>query len=324
MRRLDKIIEDKIYMKDCAGCGNQIVLLPDGSVGPCHGFMGMKKDFSANIEDFNFKSDETIKRWNTYSPINKPDCVKDNCPFLLICGNGCPYYSYIKKGDIEAKDDRMFPFLSLLIDEMAKDMYFKKPKAILIDYDSVLISRRATLNILKFIANKIGYKEEIKPQSFYNIREIISNRAEKVEYKGNINDLIFLYAKLWKKDSKLNLPLLKQLQELKLPLYIITNNNIAQIKEELGDYFVLFKNIFDKNSFNCKKPSKEFYELTFKAIELKPQEVVYIGDNYNGDIKPILNFGVRTAISTYANNEYYKYMDNNWLIDIFSDLNRNE
>lgn len=324
MRRLDKIIENKIYMKDCAGCGNQIVLLPDGFVGPCHGFMGMKKDFSVKIENFNFKSDETIKKWNTYSPINKPNCVKDNCPFLLICGNGCPYYSYLTKGAMEAKDDRMLPFLSLLIEEMAKDMYFKMPKVVLIDYDSVLISRRSTLDILKFIANHIGYKGEIKPQSFYNIREIITTIAEKVKYKGNINDLIFLYSKLWKKDSKLNLPLLKQLSELKLPLYILTNNTSAELKEELGNYFGLFNNIFDKNSFDYKKPSKEFYELTFKTIRLKPQEVVYIGDNYKDDIKPILSLGIRTAISTYANNRYYEYTDNNWLIDIFSDLNRNE
>ena len=31
--------------------------------------------------------------------------------------------------------------------------------------------------------------------------------------------------------------------------------------------------------------------------------------------------GVRTAISTYANNEYSKFMDNGWLLDIIEDLN---
>ncbi|MFW6026027.1 MAG: radical SAM protein, partial [Candidatus Woesearchaeota archaeon] len=39
MRRMDPIINEKPYLKDCAGCGNQIVLSPNGKIGPCHGFL---------------------------------------------------------------------------------------------------------------------------------------------------------------------------------------------------------------------------------------------------------------------------------------------
>ncbi len=321
MRRLDKIVENKIYLKDCAGCGNQIVLLPDGFVGPCHGFMGMKYDFNNNLENLDFKKDPIFNKWNQFSPVNKPECVEENCPFVLICGNGCPYYSFITKGSLSAKDYRMKPFLSILIEEMSKDLHLKKPKAVFVDYDGVLISRKPTFEVLKIIAEKIHYKKDIEKRDFYDIRQIISEMAKETNYNMDINNLIYLYLKLWKENSRFNLPLLKQLEKLKLPLYIISNNSVDSMKEELGENNNFFKKIFGKGSFSFNKPSKEFYENIFKTTNLKPEEIVYIGDNIN-DIKPMHQFGIRTSISTYANSDYDVYTDNGWLLDIFDDLSK--
>ncbi len=324
LRRLKYIINEKPYLKDCGACGNQIVVHPTGLVGPCHGFSGTKKYFDYNIDNLDFKGGETFKKWNLLSPLNKEYCVNKKCPFILICGNSCPYYSELTEGSLDSPDSRMYPFLSLLIEEFGKDLYLSPPKAIAIDYDGTIISREPTYEAINFVAKKYGYMEEIEKQDFYDIREIFNKISEELNKPEKVNDMIYLYLKKWKENSKINKPLINQLNEIKnkynLPVYILSRNKKESIITELKEKKInlnLFEDIFESKKF--KKPSLEYFKEFFNEINIKPEELVYIGDSYYSDIKPIYSLGIRGAISFYANQDYFEELDNGWLVDIFKD-----
>ncbi len=328
LRRLKHIVEENIYLKDCGACGNQITISPEGLVGPCHGFVGLKKYFENFSENYDFYNNEIIKRWNTLSPITNKNCLKDNCPFVLICGNSCPYYSYITKGSIKEKDNRMCKFLPIFINEIGKDLLIKKTiKYILIDYDGTIISRKPTLEILEEIKDKINPNYKVNKQNYYDIRNIITEMVKNSDLddksENTINNYIYLYLKLWRQKSKLNTPLLKQLEYLKekynLKIIIVSNSKANFIEEELKEYNKLFDKIIGNSSFKYNKKDKVFYEFLLKKLNINPEEAVYIGDSYFSDIKPFCNIGLRLCISFYANPELFHRLDNDWLVDIIED-----
>lgn len=45
MRKVRAFVDGTIYDRDCCGCGQQIVVSPDGSMGVCHAYTGTKKYF---------------------------------------------------------------------------------------------------------------------------------------------------------------------------------------------------------------------------------------------------------------------------------------
>ncbi len=108
--RVSKFIEPFVrgYIRtcDCAGCGRQIVLSPEGEIGVCHAFLGNKKYFCGSVYDKKTQPNksEIFMEWSRRSPFNMPDCYK--CKALSICGGGCPYNAYIRNGSVWKIDDR--------------------------------------------------------------------------------------------------------------------------------------------------------------------------------------------------------------------------
>lgn len=106
-RKVRAFSEGTVYPFDCAGCGEQIVIAPDGGVGVCAGYLGSKKYFVTNIFDssFDHRVDPAFILWSKRSPLQMAECV--GCPAIAICGGGCPYSAEINFGRLNAQD-RMF------------------------------------------------------------------------------------------------------------------------------------------------------------------------------------------------------------------------
>lgn len=104
-RKVKAFAEGKPYPYDCAGCGNQIVVTPQGKVGPCAGFLGTGKYFITDINDatFDHRTDSIYKLWSNRSPLVTKECL--TCPAIAVCGGGCPYSAEINKGNLQAVDD---------------------------------------------------------------------------------------------------------------------------------------------------------------------------------------------------------------------------
>lgn len=104
---IEPFVKEFIRIVDCGGCGRQMVLSPDGKIGPCHAFLGNRKFFCGSVYDRNFdpNKNKVFREWSKRSPFNMPQCQR--CQALSICGGGCPYNAYVRKGDIWGVDNRI-------------------------------------------------------------------------------------------------------------------------------------------------------------------------------------------------------------------------
>lgn len=103
MRKVRAFVDGTIYDRDCCGCGQQIVVSPDGSMGVCHAYTGTKKYFISPNEQLNPYEHPFWNEWSGRSPINMPAC--HNCEALVICGGGCPHNADVQQGSIWKFDE---------------------------------------------------------------------------------------------------------------------------------------------------------------------------------------------------------------------------
>lgn len=119
-RKVINWVKKEIYPSDCAGIGCQIVITPDGKIGPCHAFTGMKKYFS---EKWDVEKDENFKEFANRYPFNMEECY--NCETLGICGGGCPYRAYLNHDNIWSLDEDHCTFAKRLLNQMVWEVYEK-------------------------------------------------------------------------------------------------------------------------------------------------------------------------------------------------------
>ncbi len=128
MRKLKPFVEETIHLKDCGAIGNQIVVAPDGSIGPCHGFLYNKKYFHNSISTYNEISiNPDFIEWSKRFPLNMDEC-KD-CVAIGICGGGCPYQAYVSKGSIWELDERMCKHNKMFLEWAIWDVFANMEKA---------------------------------------------------------------------------------------------------------------------------------------------------------------------------------------------------
>lgn len=123
MRKVEAFVEEKPYLKDCAGCGRQVVVASNGDLGICHGYTATRQYFRSNVNsiaDFDPRQDQEYLTWNRRSPVNMPVCYE--CPALGICGGGCANNAERRHGSIWTVDDQFCPHalktLSWMIGEL--------------------------------------------------------------------------------------------------------------------------------------------------------------------------------------------------------------
>lgn len=102
MRKVEAFEQGRIYYYDCGGCGQQLVVTPDGLIGVCQGYWGGKYFISPD-EDFNPLTHPVWDEWRRRSPLAMPECKQ--CIALSLCGGGCPYSADRRHGSIWALDE---------------------------------------------------------------------------------------------------------------------------------------------------------------------------------------------------------------------------
>ncbi|MBU4482216.1 radical SAM protein, partial [Patescibacteria group bacterium] len=103
MRKVNAFVDGYIYYHDCGGCGQQLVISPDGMVGVCQGYCANKKYFIKPDNNFDPLSHFTWDLWRHRSPLFMPQCR--DCIALSICGGGCPFSADERNGSIWELDD---------------------------------------------------------------------------------------------------------------------------------------------------------------------------------------------------------------------------
>lgn len=115
LRRLQSFISGHWRHRDCGAAGGQIVVSPTGKVGPCHSLVGSGKCFAGDVNDpaYDIFEDPVLAEWSSRIPVNMPQC--EGCPFIALCGGGCPYNALTAYGTIWEKDPQVCPYLEKLV-----------------------------------------------------------------------------------------------------------------------------------------------------------------------------------------------------------------
>jgi uncharacterized protein len=131
MRRVKPFAEQGFHFKDCMGVGGQIVITPEGRVGPCQAFLGIDRYFPFSVEDLHARlpeiSSETIyadplfQEWKQRFPLNMKKC--SDCRAIAVCGGGCPYAAVANAGSIWEVDTRICPQALLSLDWMVWETF---------------------------------------------------------------------------------------------------------------------------------------------------------------------------------------------------------
>lgn len=124
-RKIDAFVNSKLYLSDCAATsGSQIVVLPDGRVGLCHGCIENKEYFFTSVDDKNsIEKYDLVNKWSRISPILNGKC--QDCEALGICGGGCPINAQRITGDsvFSAIDTNFCVHAKKTLEFMIKDLY---------------------------------------------------------------------------------------------------------------------------------------------------------------------------------------------------------
>jgi uncharacterized protein len=120
MRKVNAFVDGYIYYHDCGGCGQQIVVSPDGMVGVCQGYCGTKKYFVYPDTTFDPLEHPIWEQWRYRSPLYMPQCR--DCIALSVCGGGCPYSADMRHRSIWELDDIFCVHAKATVEFLIRDL----------------------------------------------------------------------------------------------------------------------------------------------------------------------------------------------------------
>lgn len=98
------------------------------------------------------------------------------------------------------------------------------------------------------------------------------------------------------------------LNEIELPMGIISNFN-GSLKEKLDGFFgPVFKNVLVSEELGVAKPNIAFYQKALEKIPFEAHEVLYIGDSVKLDLEPASKLGFKVLL--IDRDDFYPDMQN--------------
>ncbi len=124
MRLATAFAERRLVYADCCVVGSQLVVAPDGRIGPCQDFVKTGEHFSAStVSDPGFDplTDPAFLPWRRRSPLFIEGCI--GCPAVAVCGGGCGASVEMQYGDRMAVDRRICPTSKKMLEWMIWDTF---------------------------------------------------------------------------------------------------------------------------------------------------------------------------------------------------------
>lgn len=109
---------------NCGACGRQIVVLPNGKIGPCQACLDDAKIFNKNVFNENdIIKNKTFLEWSNRSSYTISECK--SCIAKSICGGGCAYRAKLQTGYINSPDYNYCIFAKKTLNKLIWDSYGK-------------------------------------------------------------------------------------------------------------------------------------------------------------------------------------------------------
>jgi len=121
-KHLTSFIQEQIFRGECDGMGSQVVIAPNGKIGPCLAFINEKGFFmDSDMSSFDIKNIPVFRKFVRGVAMNTPACK--TCPALGVCGGGCMYNRFVKNGTLKKPDTYYCKFIKGLLEWAIGELY---------------------------------------------------------------------------------------------------------------------------------------------------------------------------------------------------------
>lgn len=194
--------------------------------------------------------------------------------------------------------------------------WINKIKLVAWDLDGTLYPFNADLNQLiedekyKTIAHKLGVTETVAHQKFSELYQQLKSNTKVLKQLGIDGEQFFI--DFWQRldlhpylspNPALANALADLTQQRHLQQVIVTNSNTDQTVTKKLNLLGISPQVFSQMYTSVKtgfiKPDNRVFQLLLDRHQLQPDQILYIGDREETDIKPAHQIGMRTAIVTY-------------------------
>ena len=162
--------------------------------------------------------------------------------------------------------------------------------------------------------NGDNYKKE-----YDIVLETMQYLQEKVNLKGDIHHYADMLVYHWTHVNAYE-DTYDFFDQCPLPVYILTNNDTYYVEESIKALKLKPKGIISSEMTHYYKPSKEMFKKALAMTKLKPEEVVYIGNNYKKDILAAKAIGMRAFLIGKTNCDDSQVTTIESLLDVFEYL----
>ena len=88
------------------------------------------------------------------------------------------------------------------------------------------------------------------------------------------------------------------LDAVKLPVYILSNIDCADIMIALAQHHLSFAQVITSEDVRSYKPRAEMFHAALQEAALEPHEVLHVGDSVSSDVAGACAMGIPVAGST--------------------------
>ncbi|MCG2611261.1 HAD family hydrolase [Flavobacterium sp. SM15] len=183
---------------------------------------------------------------------------------------------------------------------------------VLFDVAGTLLHKPEFYKTLQKVLNDCGYDFELEELKLKHkiLSEVIHfpDRTNKDFYQEFNRELLFslgivpdekMLDEVFSKCSYLPWEQCKDadfLSSIPVPMGVLSNFN-STLKEKLNGFFgPVFKDVFVSEELGVSKPDLEFYKRAVEKINIKAENILYIGDSLKLDIEPALKIGMKPLL----------------------------
>ena len=149
------------------------------------------------------------------------------------------------------------------------------------------------------------YLKEFKPEKYYYIK-LFRKLKNEIRFISSTEEIVeFMYESFSKLPLYPDTTYLNELRQNEYKIIILSNADSYFVKKGVINNRIFYNELIISEEVKFYKPAKEIFDITLNKSGLKANEVLFVGDNLNTDIKGGVNAGIKSILIDRDNK--YKY-----------------
>lgn len=136
-----------------------------------------------------------------------------------------------------------------------------------------------------------AYRDKFKTQRILEEKSL-EKTTESFHANVDVKDLSSMMVEHWRNPKIFNDAKLF-FEKCSVPIYIVSNIDTQDIECAIKYHGLIPKGIFTSEDAKSYKPRPELFEMAIKETNLRPDEIIHIGDSMSSDVKGAAGIGIK-------------------------------